>query len=101
MISYSFTLQAEEDFLQITNYFSVESPAVAARFIDAVETICEIIAEHPEIGRNVDFIHQQSIRRLRIKGFQKYVLFYRLSEQKIEVVRMCHGSRDLPALFQV
>jgi len=101
MLSYSFTVQAEENFLHISNYFATENPALATRFIDAVETSCEMIVEHPEIERTVDFIHQQSIRRLRIKGFQRYVLFYRLSEQKIEVIRMCHGSGDLPALFQV
>lgn len=100
MLTYTFTLQAEEDFLQIVNYFAVENPVVATRFIDAVEMSCELIVEYPEIGRTVDYIHQQSTRRLQVKGFKKYVLFYRLFEQQVEVVRMCHGSRDLPSLFQ-
>ncbi len=31
------------------------------------------------------------------KGFDWYLIFYRLTETTIEVVRVLHGSRDLAA----
>jgi plasmid stabilization system protein ParE len=36
-------------------------------------------------------------RYVRPKSFDWYPIFYRLTESKIEVVRVLHGSRDLAA----
>ncbi len=40
-------------------------------------------------------------RYLRIPGFKKYLVFYRLTDIEIEVVRVVHASRDLEAIFRV
>jgi toxin ParE1/3/4 len=39
------------------------------------------------------------LRLWRIKGFEKYRIFYRPKGQGIEVVRVLHGHRDIEAAF--
>ena len=34
-----------------------------------------------------------------VRDFHKYIIFYILREDGIEIVRVLHGARDLPALF--
>ncbi|MGH9438287.1 MAG: type II toxin-antitoxin system RelE/ParE family toxin, partial [Terriglobia bacterium] len=38
--------------------------------------------------------------RFPVKDFPKYLIFYRPIRDGIEVVRVIHGARDIPALFE-
>ncbi|TAF91716.1 MAG: type II toxin-antitoxin system RelE/ParE family toxin [Oscillatoriales cyanobacterium] len=35
------------------------------------------------------------IRQWRIKDFQDYLIFYRIQDDRVEVLRVLHGARDL------
>ena len=35
-----------------------------------------------------------------MKGFPKHLIFYRISENEIEVIRVIHGARDIENLFE-
>jgi len=39
------------------------------------------------------------VRMWRVKGFRRYLIFYRPIEDGIEIVRVIHSSRDIAALF--
>jgi toxin ParE1/3/4 len=39
------------------------------------------------------------MRACPLKRFEKYLLFYRASEETLEVIRVLHGARNLPELF--
>jgi len=41
----------------------------------------------------------RSARVFRVRGFEKVLIFYRPSRQRIEILRVLHGSQDLEALF--
>jgi plasmid stabilization system protein ParE len=51
--------------------------------------------EFPELGRSRDELCQ-GCRSLLVK---KYLVFYRLLPNAIEIVRVLHGSRNLPEFF--
>jgi ParE toxin of type II toxin-antitoxin system, parDE len=53
------------------------------------------LAEFPELGRSRDE-RCQGCRSLLVK---KYLVFYRLLPNAIEILRVLHGSRNLPEFF--
>jgi toxin ParE1/3/4 len=40
------------------------------------------------------------VRQWRIKDFEDYLIFYRLQETTLEVLRVLQGSRDLMGLLE-
>jgi toxin ParE1/3/4 len=36
----------------------------------------------------------------RVRGFERYLIFYRPTDDGIDVVRVLHGSRDIESLFE-
>ncbi len=99
-MAYYFTQQAESDFLQAVSYLADDNPQIANKLISQVELTCELITEMPMIGKHVEYIvTPKNIRRFHVKQFHSYILFYRIIESDIEIVRFAHASKDLPALF--
>jgi toxin ParE1/3/4 len=88
---------AERDRDAIAEYISRNSPKSAVRFLDAVEQACQRLADMPEIGG----VWESSLPRLvglrvwQIPGFENYLLFYRVAEPALQIVRLLHGARDL------
>ena len=39
------------------------------------------------------------MRQQRIKGFKKYLVFYRASDFGVEIIRVIHGARDVEAIL--
>ncbi|MFV0289593.1 MAG: type II toxin-antitoxin system RelE/ParE family toxin [Mangrovibacterium sp.] len=54
-------------------------------FVDAVQ----LIAEHPAIGRKVDFGEN-----VRLRNIQSYLLFYEYDDEQIKVLSVWDGRRD-------
>jgi toxin ParE1/3/4 len=40
-----------------------------------------------------------TIRQWRIKNFKDYLIFYKVLEDRVEVLRVLHGMRDLEDLL--
>ncbi len=100
-----FLQSAEDDITEIMRYISYDSPQAATAFREAVESACERFVILPEMGSTPDALSRYSIlkgvRVLPLQRFEKYLLFYRpVMDGKIEIVRVVHGARDLPALFE-
>ncbi|MBW4663391.1 MAG: type II toxin-antitoxin system RelE/ParE family toxin [Chroococcus sp. CMT-3BRIN-NPC107] len=34
-----------------------------------------------------------------MKGFKNYLVFYRLKDSKVEIIRVIHGARDIAAIL--
>jgi toxin ParE1/3/4 len=39
------------------------------------------------------------VRLWPLKQFEKYLLIYRAHSEALDIIRVVHGARDLPALF--
>ena len=50
----------------------------------------------PQLGRK----REELLPHLRSFPLGNYVIFYRLMENEIEIVRILHGARDFPPLFE-
>ena len=68
----------------------------AVNYLTELETVFLQLVANPRIGRNRDEIK----KGLYSISEQEHIVFYRLFSSKIRIVRVLHGSRDLPIYFQ-
>ena len=72
---------------------------VADRFLDAVESTCRLLGQHPQLGPRGGFTHKR-LREWRYflvsHPFSKHILFYELRQGDVVMRRAMHGHRDLP-----
>ena len=96
------TPQAELDLLDIASYIAEDNFDAAERFLEAAEQTFATVASMPLIGHACEFQSPQAqgLRLWRVRGFERYLIFYRPLDHGIEVVRVLHGSRDIESLFE-
>lgn len=78
------------------------SASVAGRFLLALHEALDEVEEHPRIGVAVAPLTPtlDGLRRWQVAGsFADWLIFYRLDGDGVEVIRVLHGSRDIPAVF--
>ncbi|WIG54684.1 MAG: hypothetical protein OJF61_000470 [Rhodanobacteraceae bacterium] len=79
-------------------YFDTAGLAVAERFVVAVETAAAHAATHPEAGsaRYAQTLDRPGLRFWSVKGFP-YLVFYLDGGDYLDVWRVLHAERDIPA----
>lgn len=92
---------AECDLEGHVDYFAGFNSSVAQRFLDAAERAFERIHQNPEIGGLWNFENPRlaGIRVWPIPGFRRILIFYRVTDAVVQVLRVLHGSRDLESLL--
>ena len=94
---------AERDLDVQAEYIAASSGGtVALRFYRSAEQTFQLIARRPGIGRRIPYRNPllAETRMFVMKGFPKHLIFYRTSENEIEVIRVIHGARDIENLFE-
>lgn len=86
---------AAADILDIWDHIADDSLAQADRWVDKLDEKFKLIATQPLIGRARDELGAE----LRSFPFGRYVIFYALIEDGIDVVRVLHSARDVDAMF--
>lgn len=86
----------------ITYYLEEASSSVALGFIDALEQAYHHIARHPDTGSS-RYGHELDLPGLRSWSLSAYpyLAFYVERPDHIDVWRVLHGQRDIPAWMQV
>jgi toxin ParE1/3/4 len=80
------------DLSAIRDYIARDSPRYAVQFIGRIIEAAEKLESFPEAGRRVPEAREEGIRELL---FQSYRIIYRLHSQRIQIITVLHGSRDL------
>jgi len=94
--------EAEVDLELSAGYlWDAEGEALAMRFIKAVRATIDRIAAMPGIGSPVEYRRRRFkyLRFITVRGFRKYLVFYRERTDHVEVVRILYGRRDVPQLL--
>lgn len=86
---------AKQDLKEINLYLIRFSPTAARRLKEQIKNQCNLLATFPEMGRKADNLEPG----LRCFPAGDYLIFYRLGNKHIEVVRVISGYRDLEAIF--
>lgn len=64
----------------------------AARdFTAAFAAHCDLLAQHPHLGLQRDDLQHG----IRSSGFERYVVFYRMRGERVEVLRVLRALRDI------
>ncbi len=96
------TVASREDLQRIFTYFLDQKvPEVAARFLDAYEETLNFLADFPELGSpwESDRKRLANVRVKSIRGFERYLVFYRFSVHGLHVLRIFHGHQDIENLL--
>ena len=89
---------AELDAFGYFQYVREHNPDAAVRFLAAVDRTIEGLALQPLKGRLRNFRGNdlRNIRSWRVDDFENYLIFYRLSRSRLEILRIKHGAMDFP-----
>ena len=87
---------ARADLRGIRGHIAQDNPQAARRLVERFRAGARRVAERPGMGRS-----RQEDLRPGLFSFPvgSYVLFYQMQPGGIVLVRVVHGSRDLPAIF--
>jgi toxin ParE1/3/4 len=89
------------DTIEIAFYLSEDNEAAAERFSHAVVAAYERLAEMPTLGSLRDYGVPTliNVRAWPVPGFPNYLIFYEVQDEKIVILHVLHGARDLPTFF--
>jgi len=86
------TQPALVDLESIRDYISRDSEYYAARFIERIIEAVERLEKLPKMGRSVPEAEEANIRELLL---HTYRVIYRVEADRILVLTIIHGARDL------
>jgi toxin ParE1/3/4 len=90
---YELSDQADQDIEEIFDYTEINFGFdQAVEYLSKLEGVLHQLVENPEIGRTRNEI------KVGLRSFPKssHVIFYRILNNRIRIVRILHGSKDLP-----
>ena len=85
----------------IDHYLREAGVDIAIGFIDSFERACQQISEYPATGSS-RYAHELNLPGLRswpLKTYP-YLIFYIERDDGIDIWRVLHGERDIPAWMQ-
>ncbi len=88
--------QAEVDLEAILTDLIEKNPAIAKRYAVEFEAKHQALAQFPEIGR----LRPEIAPNLRSTLVYPYVLFYRLEQGVVQIIRILHGKMDLQRIMR-
>jgi toxin ParE1/3/4 len=89
------TPQAREDLHAAWAYIAEGNPSAADELIRRIYEALRTLAATPAIGQRQDRYRPG----LRCFPVGVYLIFYLTRDDGIDVIRVLHGARDIPALF--
>ena len=89
------TAEARNDVIEAFYYLAERSESVADRFWAAADATFQHLAQQP-MGerlrpRNV-LLHE--LRLWHIEGFENHLVFYRVTDDAVEIIRVLHAARE-------
>jgi toxin ParE1/3/4 len=90
-----FSSLSRRDLQGIHDYIAQDDPVAALRLVERIESVCELLKDHPFAGEACEFLAE----RLRMTTVGCYIVFYRPVDDGVEIARVLHGARDWRRLF--
>ena len=97
MAQVRWSLTAGNDLQDIEDFIARDSVLHAITFVDRIVESAETLLKTPQIGRMVPEFNRSDLRELIFRGYR---IVYLLQDNKVLVLRVVNGARDLPALVR-
>jgi len=92
MIRVDWSNPALDDLDNIVRYISKDSPYYAREFTERVFDRTDKLGEFPRVGRWVPEADDKTIREVFVQGYR---VMYRVETERVLVLAVIHGSRDV------
>lgn len=83
------------DLQEIGRRIRRQDPERAIRFWRAAYATFDFIGANPEIGRRRHDLRRPEIRSWQVRGFKRFLIFYRVEPERVLIYRVLDGTRDL------
>jgi toxin ParE1/3/4 len=92
---------AVDDLEEIVSYIRQDNAMAAEAVRHDILDTAESLAHQPDLGVRPRFSAPRfaGIRFLPSQQYPNYLLFYRELSDEVEILRVLHGARNLPPLF--
>jgi toxin ParE1/3/4 len=92
---------ADADVDSAAEYIAQDNLDAALRFYDAVESTYRELRDNPKRWpvHELDHPRLTNIRKRAVIGFGNYLVFYRVEQPVVEIIRVLHGARDVPSIL--
>jgi toxin ParE1/3/4 len=87
--------EATQDLNNIADYFMLLNLEVGERLFERFNQRCKQLATFPNSGRSYTNLRQG----LRGLSFESYIIFYRVTDESLTIVRVVSGRQDLSKVF--
>ncbi len=91
---FALTDLAKSDIMRIVDYIRPRSPRAARQVRDELREAMRRLADFPGIGHLRADVTDEPVRFWAVHS---YLIVYRPETRPLQVVRVLHGARDLPA----
>lgn len=90
------TTAAHRDLVRLGRYLVDQNAVVARRFLRSVALSGERIRKTPDLGElwNDDDPSIPPYRCWCVRGFESFVIYYRVLPDTVEIVRVLHSAQD-------
>ncbi|MBD2620177.1 type II toxin-antitoxin system RelE/ParE family toxin [Microcystis flos-aquae FACHB-1344] len=95
MNRYIIAPSASQGLNKIADYFLVVNIEAGEKLFRKFYKKCQQLVQFPKLGRSYSHI-KPSLRGLPLDG---YIIFYRVINETVEILRIVNGRQDLDALF--
>jgi toxin ParE1/3/4 len=87
---------ASQDLNEIADYFAANNVKAGEKFFQDFNRKCKQLVSFPNSGKSYTEIYPE-LKGISLAG---YIIFYRILEDGIEILRVISGRRKLPAIFR-
>jgi toxin ParE1/3/4 len=95
MARYLINLLASQDLNEIADYFAANNVKAGEKFFQNFNRKCKQLILFPNSGKSYAEIYPE-LKGIPLGG---YIIFYRILEDGIEILRVISGRRNLPSIF--
>jgi len=83
--------EARDDLVAIGRYIARDNPSRGESFVEELLDRCTSIGEAPEAFQ---LVARYTARGIRRRVYRNYLIFYRIADSRVEIVRVLHGAQD-------
>ncbi len=83
---------ASDDLDELVRYISRDSEIYARLFAERVVLTTQRLKDFPESGRMIPEVENQTLREIIVQGYR---VMYRVETDRVLVLAVMHGSRDI------
>ena len=83
---------AERDLADIAAFISHDSEQAAFKVLTRIENVANLLVSRPFLGPAVSRPNRVGLRKMVVAP---YIVFYRVTVEELQIVRVLHSSRDI------